>query len=170
MVGHDEDDRRHQAMIITSTKHKADVCAAYINNNRDGNIAESFYAEKQNTNVKDRFDRGEIKILVVCGSLIEGYDNKNISVVGIIRNIQPKSKVLFTQFVGRCIRRYGQEDRLTSYVVSHCIYDQRENFNNMNELAVEHPNYRDEDQDAEDANENNIELAIAGLAIEDNIV
>jgi len=79
------------------------------------------------------FTKGEKKIGVVCGMLLEGYDNSNVTVCVILRKCQ--SSVLFEQFVGRCIRmrrdlpgalRTGRmNDRATATVLSYDHFCQR---------------------------------------------
>jgi len=43
-----------------------------------------------------------LRIMVVCQRLTEGYDNSDVSVCVILRNVT--SYIIFNQFVGRCIR------------------------------------------------------------------
>lgn len=50
------------------------------------------------TNLKE-FTSHQKKIGVVCGMLLEGYDNANVTLAVILRKCQ--SRVLFEQFVGR---------------------------------------------------------------------
>ena len=78
--------------------------------------------------ILDRFDRGEIRTLVIVGKLLEGYDNKRVSVVAIVRNVARQSKVLFTQFVGRAVRKVCPDDPVTAMIISHQIFNQRENY------------------------------------------
>ena len=75
------------------------------------------------------------RVLVVCGRLLEGYDNKNISVCGIARNVGRSSKVIFTQFVGRCLRRAAPNDPITATIISHQYYNQRANFDALDEVT-----------------------------------
>lgn len=89
----------------------------------------------------DEFLQQERKVLVVCGKLLEGFDRATISAVGILRNIQPSSRVLFAQFVGRAVRRLPNEQpgAITAVVVSHRSFAQRTNFEAMDELAEYDP-------------------------------
>jgi hypothetical protein len=52
-----------------------------------------------------------------------------VSVVGIIRNI--RSRVLFSQFVGRCIRRAHENDNITAQVISHVTCTQDSNIDEL---------------------------------------
>jgi superfamily II DNA or RNA helicase len=131
----------HQAMIITQTKADCDKFVNIINKffitaeiSGHRNIAESYHGTDKK-NVLDSFKAGEIRILLVCGKLIEGFDRKQVSVVGILRKIQPKSKAFFAQFVGRCVRRVDRDDNINAYVISHPYYNQKTNFDSMEEIA-----------------------------------
>lgn len=82
------------------------------------------------------FKEGEVRVLVVVvGKLLEGFDQGNVSVVGIARKVAPTSKVLFSQFVGRAVRKLHPNDPVTATVVSHIQYQQRENFNNYDQVT-----------------------------------
>ncbi|CAF4353425.1 unnamed protein product, partial [Adineta steineri] len=83
-------------------------------------------------------------VLVVCGKLLEGYDRKQISVCAIVRKVAPKSKVLFTQFVGRCLRKVRPDDPVDGRILSHVYYQQQQNYNNLNEVAEDDPDDNDE--------------------------
>lgn len=91
-----------------------------------------------------RFEDKKIRILIIVGKLLEGYDNKHISVVAIVRNIAQQSKVLFTQFVGRAVRKFGQDDPVTAMIVSHEMFKQRGNFEQFDKVA------EDDNIDADD--------------------
>ncbi|XP_035715543.1 uncharacterized protein LOC118438857 isoform X1 [Folsomia candida] len=86
-----------QAMILVTTQEEAiDTAeglgpdATYVISTREGD-----------ENLK-LFDEHKKKIVVVCGMLREGYDNARVTLVVFLRNC--KSRVLFEQFCGRCIR------------------------------------------------------------------
>ena len=83
------------------------------------------------------FDNKEIRILVIVGKLLEGYDNERISVVAIVRNVARQSKVLFTQFVGRAVRKAHPDDPVTAMIVSHEIFKQRVNFEQFDKVTDE---------------------------------
>lgn len=76
------------------------------------------------------FQNGKIRALAVCGMLLEGFDHKPVSVVAILRNMGKDRQVLFTQFVGRAIRRHRDDEPmgLHAVVISHAFYKQRKNF------------------------------------------
>jgi len=79
-------------------------------------------------------------VLVVCARLLEGFDLNTISVVCIARRIAPSSKVLFAQFVGRCVRTTPTEPAgFTAWVVSSPYFDQRCNFGNFDKITDVEP-------------------------------
>lgn len=85
------------------------------------------------------------RVLVVCGKLLEGFDHRPVSVVAIYRNVARATCVMFTQFVGRCVRRCSPRDPIM--VISHVKFNQQENFNNMDAIAEEDPANPEEDQE-----------------------
>ena len=98
----------YQALILTHRKGEADDVA--LRANLLLNNSTRVYHSGSNTtpaavmaNNLAQFRAGGFMILVVCGKLLEGFDHKSISVVGILRNIALSSKVLFNQFVGEQI-------------------------------------------------------------------
>ena len=125
-------------MVLTYTRLEADQCVNIFNGLGFGQIAGAFHGQT-NTIDRDNFDNGLLRILVVCGKLLEGYDNPRISAVGICRNVQAQSRVLFAQFVGRCVRKAHVQDAVTANVVSHVRFNQQQNFDNLDNLAVVHP-------------------------------
>ena len=133
MNQHDEQDgeMKHQAMVLTQTI-------------RDLNPAEDFktvygndyatYHSKSGNHILRKFNEGRTRVLVVVGKLLEGYDNKRVSVVGIVRNVAPRSRVLFAQFVGRAVRKGRQDDPVTAVIVSHPEYHQRQNWDQFEQI------------------------------------
>lgn len=67
-------------------------------------------------------------MLVVCGRLLEGFDQKTVSVAVILRNVAASSRVLFTQFVGRAVRKIHPADPVSTVVLSHAKHKQLANF------------------------------------------
>ena len=137
---HDREDPsiKHQAMVLTQTiaigglnpaeefkeyydDCNQDTCETYITGSRP--------------DVIQRFTEGSIRTLVIVGKLIEGYDNKKISVVAIVRNVAKKSKVLFSQFVGRAVRKAHPNDPVTAVIISHSVYNQRENYEQFDKVT-----------------------------------
>ena len=141
----DEHDRqdpdiKHQALVMAQTVkdlNSADVfkMAHDAVCTRPGDICEVYVGDTPRT-ILTRFDDHEIRILVIVGKLLEGYDKHNIiSVVAIVRKVAPQSKVLFSQFVGRAVRKAHREDPVTAMIVSHEMFQQRANFEQFDRVA-----------------------------------
>lgn len=134
----------------SSMKNSAEhFCAVYNAGVADPKQKCHLYVDGSKGDVVKAFKRGEFRTLIIIGRLLEGFDHKPISVVAIARNVQPSSRVLFTQFIGRAVRKVDAADPVKAVVVSHQCYHQRANFNQRDQLAVVEP-MRDEDEDEED--------------------
>ncbi|CAF1086507.1 unnamed protein product [Adineta ricciae] len=143
---HDQCDNvvQHQAMVLMKEKNDTTSFATQLNK-ISPNSAASYTGDTKNSNsVLQRFENGQLRVLVVCGKLLEGYDRKQVSLCVIARNVQPQSKVLFTQFVGRCLRKIRPDDPVDGTILTHVFYNQRQNYENLNEIAEEDP---DDEQD-----------------------
>ena len=97
------------------------------------------YVSKTRRNILEAFLRGEIRVLVIIGQLLEGFDHKPVSVLGIVRNIAPTSRVLFAQFVGRTVRKNNSTDPVPAQIVTHVCFNQRQNYDAFEQLAEEDP-------------------------------
>ena len=53
------------------------------------------YVSETRRDILDKFQDGKIRTLVIIGRLLEGFGHKPVSVLGIVRNIAPTSRVLF---------------------------------------------------------------------------
>ena len=110
----------HQAMVLCQTIETINQLGTFVdlyNQNEPDPINQCRqYAGKSPDTVKQDFIAGKFRTLVICGKLKEGFDHKNVSVLGVIRNVH--SNVLFAQFVGRAVRIIDQNDRLTAVVHS----------------------------------------------------
>ena len=129
---HDQVDPRfkHQAMVLTQTIATLNPAADFVeiyNQLFPYDGCES-YTSDSSRSILTRFEQGEIRILVVVGRLLEGFDRKNVSVAAIARNVAPSSRVLFAQFVGKAVRKFDGDDNVTTMIVSHKYYNQRVNY------------------------------------------
>ncbi|GAM28623.1 hypothetical protein SAMD00019534_117990 [Acytostelium subglobosum LB1] len=147
LMEHDKIDTsfKHQAMILCGLVSEVDTVVSEINKMFQPEIAAvAFHGQTSN----DGFDYFRHKkgstYLVVCGKAREGFDHNEVSVVGILRSVS--SSVLFSQFVGRSVRRRRSNDTVTAIVVSHAYHNQRKNFEQMDELVESDP-IDDEDDD-----------------------
>jgi superfamily II DNA or RNA helicase len=120
----------HQAMLLTHKIWEADLCVSIINKLKEEEYALTFHSNSDPNNLRI-FKENKIRILVVCGKLLEGFDRKEVSIVCILRNIAPSSRVLFSQFVGRSVRKLSGDDKTPAIILSHSYFQQKENFNIM---------------------------------------
>ena len=126
-------DHRHQGLILATDIDEArNIANLWNNHGREPNEAQEIrcaaYVTDTPQAVLEKFKTGELDVLVVIFRLTEGFDHKNVSVVGILRNVQPASRVYFSQFVGRAVRRLDANDVVTATVVSHTVHRQRRNY------------------------------------------
>lgn len=125
----------HQAIILTRKISEAIDMVEKINTIQPS-VAVA-YCGTIGKSVVEEFKQNKFKIIVVCGRLLEGFDRSSISVAAIHRNVQPESRVLFTQFVGRCIRMAHKNDPVTAHVVSHVSFSQESNFNSFDTIVAD---------------------------------
>jgi len=133
----DNRQEKYQGMILCHTKDFAEAVCALINANvqRHGK-AVTLHGDTSKGNLK-KFTAGDYRFLVTCGKACEGYDNKKVSVVGVLRNIT--ARVLFTQFVGRCVRKLYPTETIHGKIVSLDAHKQRKLYEGLNELAEDNP-------------------------------
>jgi DNA repair protein RadD len=148
-------DYAHQAMIIVKLVDEANsVVDLYNGNERKIGRAVALHGKVERTGF-DQFKAGlnDIRVLVVCGSALEGFDRKEISVLGICRNIS--SIRLFTQVIGRVIRRHERDpDDFRGCVISHRFFKQEANFNQVCNSPAGY--WADSESDSEDENDENL--------------
>lgn len=127
---HDNQDPsiNHQGMVLAQTIRglfsALDFAERY--NKLFGNQCEVFVASTPDT-VLNRFRNGEIRVLVIVGRLLEGFDHNPVSVLAIVRNL--RARTMFTQFIGRGIRKARRDDPVTMQLISHVGFNQEENVN-----------------------------------------
>ena len=144
---HDREDspRRHQAMVLAQTidgvNSATDFKLAYGAVNPNDTC--EMYVDGSPRHILDSFEQGAIRTLIIIGRLLEGFDNKNVSVAAIVRNVGRERKVLFAQFVGRAVRKIRPDDPITTVVVSHQQFRQRDNFDVFDKVT----DYENEDED-----------------------
>ena len=149
MNQHDEQDPRlkHQAMVLTQTietLNPADKFVEIYNQIFPNDGCERYTGDSQRS-ILTRFEKGEIRVLVIVGKLLEGFDRKNVSVAAIARNVAPSSRVLFAQFVGRAVRKFDSKDNVTAMVVSHEKFNQKVNFEQFDQVPDD-DNVDDDDE------------------------
>uniref|UniRef100_A0A914Q7R7 Helicase ATP-binding domain-containing protein n=1 Tax=Panagrolaimus davidi TaxID=227884 RepID=A0A914Q7R7_9BILA len=93
------------------------------------------------------FDKNDnrTRIMVVCQKLTEGYDNHNVSVCAVLRNIG--SDILFSQFVGRCIRVSHDRNNPHLNDVTAKVYGPKGMWDKFDKIAESDPEDDDGDDD-----------------------
>ena len=135
-------DIRHQAMVLTQTvpsggtNSAEDFCQQYTKVAPLNYHCEKYVASSSNDVLK-KFQNGATRTLVIVEKLKEGYDNTNVSVVAIVRNVSSKSRVLFSQFVGRAIRKAHPDDPVTTAIIAHKRHKQEDNYNQFDQVVDE---------------------------------
>ena len=131
---------RHQGMVLTQTKVGINPAETFCDiYNRLYPHKCAVYVSETRKDILSKFVRGDIRVLVIIGRLLEGFDHKPVSVLGIVRNIQPTSRVLFAQFVGRAVRKNSPSDPVSAQIVTHVHFNQRQNYNTFEQLAEDDP-------------------------------
>ncbi len=93
-------------MVLTTNKSEANRFAKLLNTTAKRDTAASYTGDTKNSdNILRQFEKGEFRILVVCGKLLEGYDRKQISVCAIVRKVSRKSKVCIYLSIDRLFSR-----------------------------------------------------------------
>ena len=147
LLNHNALDRNHahKAMILASSQREARTIARIWNESQlVAHGACRTFVEGDPNNVVDHFrdpkiiyPESETNVLVIIRRLTEGFDYKNVSVVAILRNV--RSKVYFTQFIGRAVRKLHRDDPVVAMVLSHEVHKQREIFDRFDCQASEDP-------------------------------
>lgn len=149
--GHDAQHAvHHQAMILCRLKDDCDLVVRTINKYYKVDVdhpplAVAYHGDAGETGFR-QFRQGGMyapRFLVICGKATEGFDRREVSAVGILRNVAAASSVLFSQFVGRCVRKMGNTDPCVATVVSNEFHRQQHNFNNLDTLAEVDPEEED---------------------------
>ncbi len=133
----EQQDIKHQAMILTHQISEAkEVMEMY--NALFPNKAVT-HAGTGTSSHFNEFKAGQRRAVVVCGKALEGFNQPSVSVCCILRNVAPASRVLFAQFVGRCVRKTSANDVVVAEVISHIKHRQKGNYDQLDQLAEEDP-------------------------------
>ena len=126
-------------MVLTQTKNGINSAQKFFESyNRVNNPGQcGMYVGDASAEVLQRFQNGKTRTLVVVDKLREGYDNKRVSVVAIVRNVGPTSTVLFAQFVGRAIRKAHPDDPVTAVIIAHRYHNQEQNYEQFDQVNDE---------------------------------
>jgi len=141
---HNEQEKtiKHQAMVLVRLTSEATDLACSLNKiSENASFACAIIGDRNGDDKTRRFREGDFKVAIVCKKLLEGFDNSNVSICVIIRNV--RSRVLFNQFVGRCLRISDFPDKHSDEVVAQIMsfqkYEQSTLWNNRDSLAEEDP-------------------------------
>lgn len=127
----------HRALIITNNATDAHVYTDTFNQNH-GDLCRARCYAREFANERDltAFQRWQdpdtpesVRVLFICKKLLEGFDYPHVSVLGVLRNIQRSSKVMFTQFIGRAVRRINETDDYVAEIFSDQEMEQSNNYN-----------------------------------------
>ena len=132
-------DHKHQGMVLAADIEEAKTIAKLWNTVIGGQDECETFVSKDRPQARKKFEAGSLRMVVVIYRLIEGFDRKNVSVVGILRNVQPQSRVYFAQFVGRAVRKLHPGDPVKATIISHRVHNQKINYETFEELAEEDP-------------------------------
>ena len=148
---------KHQGLILATDIDEARTIANLWDRDLPKNAPRqcALYVTGTRRAVLKDFMECKLDVLVIIYRLTEGFDHKNVSVVGILRNVQPASRVYFSQFVGRAVRKLDANDNVTATVISHKVHEQSFNYDLFKEehvfVAEDDPvELRDEEDPAED--------------------
>ena len=94
--------------FTTDVAHAIDLCNTFRAHNIKADWVSGETPLDERRDILARFMKGEIEVLTNCAVLTEGYDNPALDCIIIAR--PTKSKLLYTQMVGRGIRTYPQKD------------------------------------------------------------
>lgn len=145
---HDADDplNIHQAMVICQTIQDLNSVREFVGvYNQNASELEKCceYISETNQEVLKRFKTFQFRTLVICGSLLEGFDHPNVSVVAIARNVQ--SPIIFSQFIGRSFRKLNNRDPVKACIVSDKFFNQYHMWEKFDTLADIENLYEDDD-------------------------
>ena len=162
LKGHDELDKtvQHKAMILAADIEEAKkIPALWHEGPAICGKCQKFVQGDHWRNVEKFKGDNDTRALVIIFRLTEGFDHKSVSVAAILRNVSPKSRVYFAQFVGRAVRKMHQNDSVLATIISHEIHNQQPNYNAFETatLAQEDPEELPEERDHEEQKEEQME-------------
>ena len=137
-VRHQTEEVRHQGMVLAPNKTEADkFCGIYNKYHKDEKC--KVFVSGTPKRIYQDFIHKKIRVLVIVRRLLEGFDHKFVSVLGVICKINPASQVLFSHFVGRAVRRIYRKDPVKAHIVTHQYFNLRKNYEEFEQLAKEDP-------------------------------
>jgi superfamily II DNA or RNA helicase len=109
-------DRKSTIVFASGIAHARDICQKFKDNNIICDYIDSTIEDSQRELVIDNFKSGKLPVIVNVGILTLGFDHPPVSCIMMCR--PTKSKILFTQIIGRGLRTSeGKENCLVIDVV-----------------------------------------------------
>ncbi len=103
-------DRKHTLVFATSIEHASNLAECFNLNGVKAKSIDSTLDEKERKETLEEFKNGRIKVLTNVGVLTTGFDFPAIDCIIMAR--PTKSKILYTQCVGRGLRLYDNKEDL----------------------------------------------------------
>jgi len=95
-------DRKSTIVFASGIAHARDISQTFNDNGILCDYIDSTIEDSRREKVMDRFNNGELPVIVNCGILTIGYDNENVTALIFAR--PTKSKILYVQCLGRGLR------------------------------------------------------------------
>lgn len=103
-------DRKHTLVFATSIEHASNLAECFNLNGIKAKSIDSTLDEKERKETLEEFKNGKIKVLTNVGVLTTGFDFPAIDCIIMAR--PTKSKILYTQCVGRGLRLHDNKSDL----------------------------------------------------------
>ena len=136
----------HMAIAITRTQELANEAVKLWNDKYGPGTAIAYHGEMNSElpQMMQKIRNNKVKLVVVVGMLMEGFDHPPISIAAVMTKIS--SPVKFVQFVGRAQRvvrsQHGDPENrdIPADIVSHRSYDQGGNYRKFESGKFVEPN------------------------------
>ena len=130
------DGEQHMAMAIAGNTIQADLLLELWRNIYPDDEAESYHSnlkQWQKKQIMEKLKNNELRLVIVVGMLLEGFDHPPISIAAITYKIT--SPVKFAQFVGRAQRIYRGTHEIEkngeAHIITHADHEQRQLYDSL---------------------------------------
>ena len=141
---HQTKEVKHQGMVLAPNIIEADRFCGIYNKYHidqkdypDGKCKVFVFGAPKRV-YQDFIDK-RIRTLVVVRRLLEGFGHNFVSVLGVIRKINPVSQVKFVHFLGLAVQKIDRKDPVKACIVTHQYFNLRRNCEEFKQLAKEDP-------------------------------
>jgi len=93
------------------------------------------YTCNDHKSVLDDFVSGTVRVLVTTANLLDDIASNRVSVLGVMYEIIPSSRILFDQFISKAVCRSSPDDQVDVEVVTHEHFHQKRNFENFEKIV-----------------------------------